>query len=85
MAQEQSYELPLEEPREQRLVLGPTVAWAAGVNGYTRWFVRVLGRVFQPAQTSRKRQLAIDALASMLPVNRRLYTGNVRATSFPKA
>ncbi len=71
LAQEQSYELPLEQPREQQLVLGPTVAWATTVNGDTRWLIRVLGRVFQPAETSRKRQMAIDALASMVPVNRR--------------
>ncbi len=70
LAQEQRYELPQELPPEQQLVLGPTVAWATTVNGDTRWMIRVLGRVFQPSESSRKRQIAIDALAPLVPANR---------------
>lgn len=67
---------------EQRLVFGPTVAWASTVNGDTRWSIRVQGRVFQPAEGSLKRQLAIDALAHRVPAKRHDALYRERAAYF---
>lgn len=67
---------------QQQLVFGPTVAWASTVDGDTRWLIRVQGRVFKPAEASRKRQLAIDALAIKVPANRRDPLYRARAAYF---
>lgn len=55
----------------QRVVFGPTIASASGPDGTAPWTVRVQGRVFEPAEGSRKRQWMVDALAPVLGGNRR--------------
>ena len=54
----------------QQVVFGPAIAAPTGPDGTGRWAVHIQGRVFEPAQASRKRQLLIDALAPVLGGNR---------------
>lgn len=51
---------------EQRVVFGRSIAVEAISNGTPGWSIRVQGRVFEPAEESRKRQLVIDGLAPVL-------------------
>lgn len=51
---------------EQRVVFGRSIAVETMSNGAPTLSVRVQGRVFEPAEASRKRQLAIDGLVPLL-------------------
>lgn len=56
--------------KEQRAVFGRTIASESVGKGGALWSIRVQGRLFEPAEGSRKRQHAIDALAPIVNASR---------------